>query len=330
MDARRVGALAAAALALAACGADEEAPPEATGQDGGTGGAEPATLRIGETAGIPSAFLGYGEQLGIFEEHGLDLEVDTSAGGAATIPALVSGNFDLAGSNTVSVLRAGSEGLPLQIVAPGTFATRDPQSDFSAVLVPGGGEITDAGGLAGRSIAVNTLENIGDITITAALQERGIDPSGIEFVEIGFPDMLSALANGNVDAAWVIEPFLAIGKQQGNVPVLYPYAEAMEGLQVGSFVATPQYAQENAEVVESFRTAVGETAQAIADDPDAFRTALSDLQDVDPAVAAEMVLPEWGGEVDVESLEFLAEQMQEQGVVDEPIDVESLVPADAR
>ncbi|MFD1504774.1 hypothetical protein FE374_11805 [Georgenia yuyongxinii] len=323
------GATVAAMTTLAACGSGGT-PEGEQGSGTATEAGATATVRIGETAGIPSGFLAYGKQIGAFEDRGLDLEIDTSAGGAAAIPALVSGEFDLAGSNTVSALLAGAEGLPLQIVASGTFATTDPENDFSAVLVRPDGEITDAAGLAGKTIAVNTLENIGDITITAALEERGVDTSGINFVEIGFPDMLGALAGGNVDAAWVIEPFLAIGKQQGNLPVLYPYAEAKEGLQVGSFVATGQYADENADVIESFRAAVADTAKAIADDPDAFRQALSEVQDVDPAVAAEMVLPVWKGPVEMESLTYLAEQMEHQGVVDQPIDVEPLVPQDAR
>ena len=42
------------------------------------------------------------------------------------------------------------------------------------------------------------------------------------------------------------------------------------------------------------------------------------------------MLPEWKGPVDLDSLTFLADEMRQQGVVDKDIDVESLVPADAR
>lgn len=315
-------------LILAACGGGTQ--PSGASDAGSSTQAEKTGVHIGETAGIPSAFLAYGEELGTFEQHGLDVEIDTSAGGAAAIPALVSGELDIAGSNTVSVLLAGHEGLPISIVAPGTFATEDPEADFSAVLVRDDGGITDAAGLAGKTIAVNTLHNIGDITITAALEERGVDTSDVEFVELGFPDMLGALANGNVDAVWAIEPFLTIGLQQGNVPILRPYAEAMEGLQVGSFVVTDQYLAENPDVVENFRAAIVATEQAIAEDPEAFRQALIELQELDPAVAAEMVLPGWSGQVDTESLTYLAGEMEKRGIVDSPIDVESLVQAEAR
>lgn len=313
----------ATAAVLAACGGS-------TPEDGATSGAtagdsEMTVLRVGETAGAPSAFLLFGEHEGIFADHGLELEIDTSAGGAAAIPALVGGNLDVAGSNVVSALLSVSRGLPIRMIAPGTFATEDPALDYSAVLVTEDSDIVDADGLAGVQIAVNTLENIGDITITASLEERGVDASGIQFVELGFPDMLPALESGQVDAIWIIEPFLTMGLQQGHRALLWPYAEAREGLQTGSFLMTDEFLEANPEVVDNFRAAVAATAAVIAEDPDVFREVLPELQEFDPAIAQEMVLPRWSDAIDVGSLEFIADRMLQEGVVEEPIDVDAAI-----
>jgi NitT/TauT family transport system substrate-binding protein len=315
-----MGGAAVASLLLAGCGGGGEANG---GQE--LDPASPVAINVAETAGIPSAFLNYGVEQGFFEEQGLDVTVDTSTGGAAAVPGLINGGIQLAGSNTVSALLAASQGLPVSIVAPGTFATETEGEDFSAVLVAPDSDIQEPADLEGKTIAVNTLENIGDVTISAALEEHGVDASTVEFVEIGFPDMIPALERGQIDAAWEIEPFVAIGTQSGNRPVLWPYVDARPGLMVGSFLATNQYREQNPQVIEAFQNGIAATAAAVSEDPEAFREALPELSQVTPEAAGSMTLPVWKSELDVESLTFIEEQMRNHGVISEPLDVSTVV-----
>ncbi|MCU1546868.1 MAG: hypothetical protein JWP30_1968 [Homoserinimonas sp.] len=316
-----VSAAVGTALLLSACGAEATPSADGTVLDPDA----PVSISVAETAGIPSAFLSYGVQQGFFEAEGLDVSVDTSAGGAAAIPGLISGGLHLAGSNNVSALLAASKGLPVSIVAPGTFASATPGEDFSAVLVAPGSTIAEPADLAGKTIAVNTLENIGDISITASLEAQGIDASGISFVEIAFPEMLPALERGQIDAAWEIEPFVTLGLNGGNRPILWPYVEAHPGLMIGSFVATHDYIEQNPAVIDAFRRGVAATAKSVTDNPDAFRAALPELAKVDPAVAETMTLPIWKADVDINSLTYTAEQMEEQGVISTPLDIGAIV-----
>lgn len=314
-------AAAALSLFLVACGTSGGESSSTGTPDSGA----PTTVKIAETAGVPAAFLEYGEQKGLFKAQGLHLDIDTAAGGAAVIPGVVSGTYQFGGSNVASVMLAASKGLPISLIAPGTFATEKRDADFSAVLVAKGSPITSAKDLAGKKIAVNTLKNIGDITIKASLEARGVDTSGISFIEIGFPDMLPALAAGRVDAAWEIEPFVSIGVGQGFRPVLWPYVESKPGLQIGSYVANTRYAKEQPKVVEAFQKGVAATAGAIAADPAAFRSALPTLQKVSPESAQKMILPVWRAKSDLGSLQFIAEQMRKYGLVKGEIDVDAMV-----
>ena len=285
----------------------------------------PVSISVAETAGIPSAFLEYGVQEGYFEDEGLEVSVDTSTGGAAAVPALVSGDIQFAGSNSVSALLAMGQGLPVSIVAPGTFGSETPEEDFSAVFVSSDSDITRPADLDGSTVAVNTLENIGDLTISEVIDADGGDSSSVEFVEIGFPDMLPALDRGQVDAAWLIEPFVTMGLEDENEPVLWPYVDSYPGLMVGSFLTTNQYAEENAEVVEAFQDALANTAAAVAEDDGAFRDALPELSQVSEEAAEAMVLPEWRADVDLEALAFLEERMRERGSLEEPLDISEIV-----
>lgn len=79
--------------------------------------------------------------------------------------------------------------------------------------------------LPGRTVAVNTLNNIGDVTIKAVLQSEGIDPNGVSFTELAFPDMPAAVEQKRVDAAWACGPFVTQMLDRGNRPILDNYAK---------------------------------------------------------------------------------------------------------
>jgi NitT/TauT family transport system substrate-binding protein len=318
-----VGTALASALLLAACSGTPSGPKTNDGTSAG-----PATMTkisVAETAGAPSAFMQYGVDQGFFKDEGLDVTVDVAAGGAAAIPGLIGGNYQFAGSNAVSVLLAASKGLPLTIVAAGTRADQVPEKDFSAVLVSAGSPIKTPADLAGKTIAVNTLQNVSEITVRAALENEGVDTGTIKFIEMGFPDMLPAITNNQVDAAMPIEPFVTTGLAAGDRAIIHPYVQSMPGLMVGSYVTTKQYLASNAAIVEAFRRAVETTGAAIAKDPAAFRKDLPNLVKVQPEAAAKMNLPVWKSEVDVKSLEFFQKRMLDYGLITKTMDLSSVV-----
>ena len=96
------------------------------------------------------------------------------------------------------VVRAGK----IVSVAPGASSTGNGQEDVNAVLVNKDSTLQSPKDLAGKKVAINSLNNIGDTTIRNAVEKDGGDPSKIQFVELPFPEMPAQLAAGNVDAAW--------------------------------------------------------------------------------------------------------------------------------
>jgi ABC-type nitrate/sulfonate/bicarbonate transport system substrate-binding protein len=307
----------AMALALGACGDDDEG--------GGAGGGEQRTssIRVLETAGIPSAFLTYGVEQGFFKEEGLDVEVQPSQGGAEAIPAIVSGDVQIAGSNAVSVLLATTQGLDLRIIAPGTFAR--PEKDFSAIMVSKDGPIRRPEDLEGKRIAVNTLKNVTEVTAREALAKEGVDPSSLRLTELPFPEMAQAVAKGDADAAFLIEPFVTAAKNEGLRALANPYNDTHPGLQVGSYVAQAGYAEENSEVVEGFANGVARTAEAIEEDPEQFRSFLPEASELPPEAAKSVTLPQWRAKNDRESLDLLAELMVKYRLADREPTVDELL-----
>jgi NitT/TauT family transport system substrate-binding protein len=317
-----------AALIVAGCGSDGGGGNAAgQGQSGGAAPSQdnPVTIKVAETAGFPAAFLNWGQQQGFFSKHGLNLQIDTSAGGATIIPGVVSGTYQIAGSNGASVLVAASRNLPIRVIAPGTFGTTEVGKDFAAVLVRPDSGITDAAGLAGKTVAVNTLKNIAEVTVKASLQAKGVDFSSVKFAEMGFPEMLPALEKGEIDAAFLIEPFVSIGLKGGNKAVLWPYVESRPGLEIGTFISSQKYIDANPKVVEAFQAGLKDTVAAINSQPDSFRAELPTLAKMDPEVAKTVVFPAYKPDVDVESLSFVAERLKEYGIVQQAPDATKLV-----
>ncbi|WP_104524919.1 ABC transporter substrate-binding protein [Blastococcus atacamensis] len=319
----RIGAaLAAAALLVSGCGSDSDSG----GSAGGGGGDEgPVTLRVADTNGAPLYFLQYGIQQGFFEDAGVTLEATASSGGATVIPQLVSGDLDIAGSNVVSVMIASSQGLPLKMVAAGTSTSEEPEQDFSALMVAGDSPITDIGQLDGQKVAVNTLRNINDIVLGHMLEDAGLSYDSVDLVEIPFPDMPAAIESGDVAAGVLIEPFITVAEKQGMKIIGRPYSDLKPGLQIGTYVMTEQFVNENADAVAAFQEGVQATADAIAEDPEAFRKALPDLGDISPELAEQVRINLWKGETDKESLQLVQELMVEYGLLEDEVDLDELV-----
>ncbi|GHH74954.1 nitrate ABC transporter substrate-binding protein [Promicromonospora soli] len=310
----------AAALVLAACGGPSDAA-ESSPDDAGL-----TAVKVGVIPIVDVAPIYLGVQEGFFEEEGLDVTLELAQGGAAIVPAVVSGEYQFGFSNNTSLLVASSEGLPLKAVAAGNFTTGTPGEDFGAVVAPEDSDIEDAADLAGKTVAVNTLNNIGDTTIRKVVDEAGGDPAAVEFVEMGFPDMPAAVAGGQVDAAWIVEPFLTMALQQGAKVVASNFAETDPELMIASYFTSEQEIAENPETVEAFTAAMDKSLTYAEEHPDETRAVLDTYTEIDPAVKDAMVMPRFAPGLEASSFQVLADLGLEYGTFDEPVDVGQLLP----
>jgi NitT/TauT family transport system substrate-binding protein len=311
-------------LTVGACGGGDTG---AAGQTG-TSLTAPVTIKVGDIEGAPASFIAFGVRKGIFAEHRLDVELISQQGGAAIIPNLVSGEMQIGGSNIVSILLARGEGLPMKIIAPGTSVGSDPNTDFSAVIVAPNSPIATPQDLAGKLIAVNTLKNVSEVALKAALEANGVDISAIRLVELPFPSMVAAVERRQADAAFVIEPFVTEARSQGARLLLRPYVQAKANLGVGTYSATEEYIQRNPAVIKAFQAAAAQTARYITEHPDEYRAALPDLAKLRPDLASTVQLPVWAERVDLESLRFLGDRMVSYGLLDEAPDTDAAIHAE--
>ena len=307
----------ACTVGATACGDDDDG--------GGGGGAEPATLNVGVIPIADVAPLYLGIDKGFFKEEQLTIKPQLAEGGAAITPAVVSGDFQIGFSNTISLLIAASEDLPVQIISQGVLGGKSEEQAWADLLVLKDGPIKEPKDLEGKTIAVNTLKNICEVTIKASLEQENVAVDTHEFTEVPFPDMNAALEAGRVDAACVVEPFVSqgkAGKARGIAPF---YVRTAPDLTVATYFTSTQYAEENADVVDRFVQAMNKSLTYAQSHPDEVRKVLLDYTEIPPEAAEAIKLPVWRPDLNEPTIEKLSELSVKYGLIEEQPDLEELI-----
>ena len=317
---KAAAAAAVTAVLLAACGSSETPAPGATGE------AAPDNVKVGVIPIVDVAPLYLGIKQGFFSDRGMNVTTESGQGGAAIVPGVVSGQFQFGFSNVTSLIIARSKGVPLKIVAAGNSSTGEAGTDFSEVLVKTDSPIQSAKDLAGKTVAINTLKNIGDTTIRQSIKKAGGDPTAVKFVELPFPDMPAALQEGRVDAVWVVEPFVTIAKDQGARIIASNLVDTSPDTQISAYFTSEQLQQQDPDLVKRFTEAMNESLEYAAANPDAVRAVLADYTKIDKAVADKLVLPKFPTEINETSLELLATLAAEEKLTDSKLDIAQLLP----
>lgn len=322
-------ALVAGTLALAGCGSGS---PTGTGESGSEAGAsspaadsgELTKVSVGTIAIASSTELRYGVAEGIFEDHGLDVELIEGQGGAALLPAVQNGSMQFAVGNPMSVLTAADQGLPMKVVSGYSWSSSEGE-DINAVIARKDSGITGFADLEGKTVSVNAVHTLGDLSIMEAAEMAGADPEEINFNEMPFPDMLAQLEQGNVDAVWLPEPFMgrAVADPE-NVVVGYPNQEVMDGMPLTIPFTSESIAAEDPELVTAFQEALTESTERAAENEEKVRAMLPEFLKMDEETAQSMGLEPAHTDLPVEKMQAIYDLMLKYGMAENPLDVESL------
>src|SRR5690606_29824745 len=227
---------------------------------------------------------------GIFEEHGLDVEVVPAQGGAQAIPALLSGDIQFAIGQPFGPIRADLQDLGIAII--GDYADSLVEGDdVNAVVALGDAGIASPKDLSGKKVSVNSLGAAGDLTIRAAVDADGGDSSTIEFIEVAFPEVKAQLEAGTIDAAWAPDPFRGMVLGEGGVSVTAPYQATVPGLSVLTNITTQELIDSDPELVTAYSEAMAEALDFAAANEDAVYAAIAEGLDIPLEAAQSIVLP---------------------------------------
>ena len=228
---------------------------------------------------------------GFFKAEGLELETVPMAGGAVIVQGVTSGDLQFGWTNVISLYQAHVEGFDFKLIAGGASNVKG-TNETHAIEVLKTSPIVRANDLEGKTVAVNTLNNIVHLMALAWLDKNGANSSKVKFVEMPFPNMEAALATGKIDAISIQEPFATAAVEKGGARVLVnPWGEVIPKFLIASWFGSDKWLQKNKQMAEAFVRAINRGIDVIHADPEASRSLMVKWAGLNPDLAGKIGLP---------------------------------------
>jgi NitT/TauT family transport system substrate-binding protein len=262
---------------------------------------------------------------GYFTDVGIDEQETVFGSGAEQQPAINTGQLDIgAVSMTAAFFNSVERGFTQPLVFDNWHLERGDKSYQIVVrpdLVDKFKDLTD---LKGTISASSTPIRDGGSWFIA---QKMFDAKGMKFEDLRwerltFPDMLAAFGSQAIESAWLIEPFITLGKQRNLAVPWIDLSEHDPGSQIAGLVFAEKFIKERPDVARRWTIASVRAARDLAE----YRKGR--LQDVvGPILAQHTGLPPeavgqvaWGplhpdGRVNVESIMASQRQLVEWGMV---------------
>jgi NitT/TauT family transport system substrate-binding protein len=312
-----------AVLAFAGCGDDEEddgggaaggsATPTAT-TDSASGSGEMETLKLALYPATDYAALMYGVEEGIFEKHGITLDIEQVLTGTALTAAVTSGDFDLATNSPTSMTTGISNGLPVKMIS---VAQTIPTEGYVETLVKNDSGIETFADLEGKTVATVNLQGSFDLGTRSAVAAAGGDSTKVETLAMSPADMPQALAAGRLDGITLQDPFLATGKKNKDFKSLgNPFAELDYPIYGSAVWSSLDTIEEKGEAFVKFQDALTEASDLVREDNNLGYEIIPTYTDLTLVDAKALTLPIYGTEITEEGLQPMLDQMAEYGWIE--------------
>jgi NitT/TauT family transport system substrate-binding protein len=199
------------------------------------------TVRVGVFQSISDAGIYIALEKGYFAEQGLSVQLQKVSSASTVTTALASGDLDVSGASpSASAYNAIRQGIPIEIVAD--KGSLSPGHGYLAFMVRKelSDKIKKPEDLRGKALAVAGYFAGGsnEVTVHQLLAPAGVKESEVKIVPMAFPDIMTSLGTGSIDAGTLIEPLVALAVEKGFATVwkrgdeVYPsqqYAVLMYG-----------------------------------------------------------------------------------------------------
>jgi NitT/TauT family transport system substrate-binding protein len=247
--------------------------------------------KLGYMKIVDNAALFVGMDRGFFKAEGLELETVPMAGGAVITQGVTSGDLQIGWSNVISLYQAHVEGFDFKLIAGGATNVKG-TNESHMMQVLKSSPIKRAKDLEGKTVAVNTLNNIVHLMAMAWVDKNGANSAKVKFIEVPFPNMEATLVTGKVDAISVHEPFATAALVKGQTRMLsHPWSEVMPKFLIASWFASEKWIQKNKQMVQAFIRAINRGIDAIHADPEGSRNSMVKWAGLPADLAGKIGLP---------------------------------------
>jgi len=216
---RLLATLLAVLFTLTACTAAPKADHASTSTDTHTSANEaPVTkkaLKVGYLNVMDDAQAMLAADGGFYAKQGLDVELVLFSSGTDLIKAMVGGKLDAGVLGFTNAVTWAAQGADLKVVGGA-------QMGYHSILVRKDSGITTVADLKGKRLASQKAGSTADIVLNGVvLPQAGLAREDLAMVYVEPAQALQSLASGQVDAAFVFEPYEQIAKSTQDVAAIY-------------------------------------------------------------------------------------------------------------
>ena len=205
------------------------------------------------------------EELGYFDEVGLDVEMTRGGVPQDNIAQAVGGSADIIVAAWDNITTSVSQGMPIRILGGNSFVSND--FDTSGIVVRADSRIESLADLKGKTLAFDSLGGGGSVEVFTVLADAGVSRDDVSLTAIPYAGQAAALEEGHVDAVFPSEPFYSqISQIEGNSVISNPVRETRAGMPITLWAATQQWLDANEDAADAFLEAM-DKAIAYYEDP---------------------------------------------------------------
>lgn len=220
-----------------------------------------------------------GMHAGIFEKHGLKMNVTAAGGDTQTFAAVLGGSADFAIGDATMVQMSREAGGPGVVV--GTVVQRAHYFGVSKNLEP----ITDPKAFKGLTIVTSPEPNTNFSVAKRMLETAGLKVGeDTTILQVNPGTEIAAMLAGQADMAIAYQPSVASAVDQG-AKVVFDFSNYVGPFCNTGIMVLPSFVEEKREVVQALVTAFEEASRLTYSDPAfAKEVARKEFPDLPPAV----------------------------------------------
>lgn len=275
------------------------------------------TLRVGKAAGTSMVFavIDAGVAAGIFDKHGLTLDISAFGGGPKLQQALAAGSVDI-GLSSGPDMALVAKGAPVKAVAAILRGL-----DQVVVTNPASG-IASVDDLKGKTFAASSPAALSGWLPRRLAEAKGWGPDGVTLQMVNSQGSAMALIEtGQIDAM-TLDPATALqGERSGKTKITYRFSELLPKFHQYAIYATDDMIANKPDTLKAFLAGWIETvayARSHKDETvDSIAAAIGIDKDILSAVYDEVLsLYSEDGRFDQEAMDILLDSFVANGVLD--------------
>jgi NitT/TauT family transport system substrate-binding protein len=281
-------------------------------------GSENTKIRIGYEANLSNYQFFVADELGYFEDEGLDVEIIKFNTTNEQTLALLAGQVDMIPNSSMALL------LEAEAEHPGRFLIFSAHGDLgNKVLVKKDSGITSIDQIANLKLGTfpgTTMDTYSKMSLAPYFDSAHFPT----IVPMQPPNLVEALASGQVDAIYIVEPFLSIAMQKIEVTELLdnPLGNILSPFTGGASVLHKGFADEHPEEAAAIVRAIEKATAYIREHDTEARDILAKYTGYEDGLFQSTIVGYiWNlDEIDKQSIQTLADVFAEAGIVEQQVD----------